>query len=192
MSLWIAECEQAKLIEIYEVSGTRYLQIDRFGQRIRKEQESKFPELRGNPRESAGNFGDPREISAFARATTPPPTTTTHTTPNEIFDLEKILDNLESLYLAAGKPVPPKHRQMAAQMFISIPPEKWSLVAVHVNYRLEHDWRDPTKTKSLLNLLRDGDWDVPLVERTLPPPRNGTGKRDIALEMLEEERARRG
>lgn len=72
MSLWIEECRRAKLVEIYEVDGTKFLEINNFRQRVRPNQESKFPPF-------AGNFRDAREISAFARATTTntttPPTT---------------------------------------------------------------------------------------------------------------------
>lgn len=39
---WIAECEKAGLIAEYEVSGRRYIEIRKFGQRMRVKQ-SKFP-----------------------------------------------------------------------------------------------------------------------------------------------------
>ena len=81
-----------------------------------------------------------------------------------------ILAELKEIYLRAGLPIAPKHEQLAVQLLLNIPPEKRHRVADYVKHALlSGKWRDPTTTKNLLNLLRDGDWDVPVVERALPP-----------------------
>ena len=60
ISKWLGECRQANLVSVYEVNGTRFLEIEGFNQRLRPGQCSKFPESAGirgkNPR-TAGNFG---------------------------------------------------------------------------------------------------------------------------------------
>ncbi len=81
-----------------------------------------------------------------------------------------ILTELKEIYHRAGLPIAPRHEQLAAQYLLDIPPEKRHRVADYVKHcLLNGKWRGTTTTKSLLNLLRDGDWDVPIVERELPP-----------------------
>jgi hypothetical protein len=81
-----------------------------------------------------------------------------------------ILAELKDIYLRAGVPIPPKHEQLAVQYILDIPAEKRHRIPNYVKHCLvTGKWRDATTTKGLLNLLRDGDWDVPIVERELPP-----------------------
>lgn len=105
----------------------------------------------------------------------------------------QVLAELEDLYLRAGVPVPVKHQQLALQLLLSIGPEKVSHVPRYVRHMLDSGrWSSAKTTKGLLNLLRDGDWDVPIVERSIPPPVNGTGRKRHAIdEMLEELRQER-
>jgi hypothetical protein len=190
LSLWLRECEAQNLVFTYEVSGTRFLEIWNFGQRVRGTK-SKFPP----------HIADERGAlpPTAARASSPSPTTTTHTAPTAAAEirapLEPVLDELAAIYLEAGRPVAPKQRQLCAQYFSEIPADKWPQVAAFVRHALATIWRDPTKTKSLVNLLRDGDWDVPIVERSIPPPVNGTRPKsalDVLNEMQAEERSRHG
>ena len=43
ISRWCAECADAGLIAIYEVTGKRYIEILNFGQRLRQKTDSRFP-----------------------------------------------------------------------------------------------------------------------------------------------------
>lgn len=89
---WLEACRTCGLIQVYEVNGTAFLEIQNFGQRTRPGQVSKFPAL-------AVNCGGAREKPAFARASTPPtPTTTTAPpTPSADFSLE---EPFERMYVA--------------------------------------------------------------------------------------------
>lgn len=49
ISRWIAECVKAGLIADYEIAGKRYIEIQKFNQRLRMKGESKFP---GPPNDS--------------------------------------------------------------------------------------------------------------------------------------------
>jgi hypothetical protein len=98
--------------------------------------------------------------------------------------LTPILEDLEEIYRKAGTPIPERHKQIAWQLLLEIPPErrarvpncKWALVS--------GKWPSPAKTKALVNVLRDGDWDVELAPRILPMPRNQS-----ALELAQERAA---
>lgn len=89
--------------------------------------------------------------------------------------LQPLLDQLAEIYRKAGAPVPEKHRQIAAQLLAAIPPEKRSRVPNYCKWALvSGKWPNPAKTKSLLNVLRDGDWDVEITPRILPAIENET------------------
>lgn len=106
------------------------------------------------------------------------------------FSAEPILAELDEIYKAAGAPIPEKHRQMAAQLLISIEPEKRSRVAAYCKWALwSGKWPNPGKTKALVNVLRDGDWDVELTPRTLPEP--AVSKPASKAEAAHEEARRR-
>lgn len=72
----LAECEQAKLITLYEVDGKRYLQINQWSERVRSK--PKFPD----PPENAGQLPDScqqladncQPPSSYALRLTPSPT----------------------------------------------------------------------------------------------------------------------
>ena len=81
----------------------------------------------------------------------------------------KILDECEQLYAMAGKPLAEKHRNLAVQLLLGIQPDKLPRLPNYIKWALSSGtWSDPAHTKSLLNLIRDGDWDVELTHRTLP------------------------
>lgn len=74
ITLWLAECRQFGLVVVYKVNGVVFLEVARFGQRLRADQRSKFPEVPAEIRDS-------REFPASrARTTT---TTTTASPPTE-------------------------------------------------------------------------------------------------------------
>ncbi len=87
--------------------------------------------------------------------------------------LAEICEELKELYIQAGVPLAPKHEQTALQYLLQIEPSKVSQVPRYVRHMLKSGrWGSARTTKGLLNLLRDGDWDVPIVERTIPAPRD--------------------
>lgn len=105
-----------------------------------------------------------------------------------------ILTELKEIYHRAGLPIAPKHEQLSVQYLLDIPPEKRHRVSDYVKHcLLSGKWRGASTTKSLLNLLRDGDWDVEIVERDLPPGRSREPSRReantaLALEIFKRER----
>jgi len=83
----------------------------------------------------------------------------------------EVFDELKSIYRQAGKPIPEKHENIAVQMLLGIPQDRLPRVPNYVKWALvSGTWSDAAHTKSLLNLLRDGDWDVEITQRTLPTP----------------------
>lgn len=81
------------------------------------------------------------------------------------------VSELEAVYVQAGAPIPEKQKQLISQFMIDLPPEKIARVVAYPKWALwSGKWPNPAKTKALINVLRDGDWDVELVERTLPMP----------------------
>lgn len=100
-----------------------------------------------------------------------------------------IMDELQRIYRSGGVPIPTKHVQICAQLLLSIdPPERRSRVPQYCKWAfVTGRWPNPAKTKSLLNVLRDGDWDVDIVPRTLPnAPTEKTGIQ-LAIERGMEE-----
>lgn len=107
--------------------------------------------------------------------------------------IQEILEELKQIYSRAGCPIPPKHEQLAAQFLVDIPAEKRHRVPDYVKHcLLTGRWRGASTTKSLLNLLRDGDWDVEITKRTLPSPKPENAS-DIAerVEILKRRSAAR-
>lgn len=114
--------------------------------------------------------GKPNGASMAALAIAIRPEVVDSTSPTYIFS------ELEPIYHAAGVPIATKHKQLCIQLLTSIePPEKRHCVIDYVVHCLRCGrWRDPSTTKGLLNLLRDGDWDVPIVARAIPQQRRPT------------------
>lgn len=110
MSLWIEECKAASLIITYEVSGTRFLEIQNFGQRLKPGQKSKFPDVPG----IAGKI--PENPASRARSSSPP---TTHTPPKEESLREtnfETSDAFEKIWLRHPKK---KNRALSEQAYAS-------------------------------------------------------------------------
>jgi hypothetical protein len=138
----------------------------------------------------SADVGASPQSAAYARATTPP--TPSHTN----FEVQpsneekpstgagevslailcppalappRILEELRQIYSQGGVPIPDAHHQIALQYLSDIPVEKRARVPNYVKWAfVTGKWPSPAKTKGLLNLLRDGDWDVELTQRTLP------------------------
>jgi hypothetical protein len=80
-----------------------------------------------------------------------------------------ILAELRSIYAQGGAPIPDAHENLAIQYLLDIPVDRRARVANYVKWAfVTGKWPSPARTKGLLNLLRDGDWDVELTQRTLP------------------------
>jgi len=101
-----------------------------------------------------------------------------------------LLAEMEAIYKQAGVPISPQQRQLALQLLISLLEEektrvrerlpnfcKWALATGR--------WPSPAKTKSLVNVLRDGDWDVELTPRTVPVMTEETAKQRLLREQEE-------
>ena len=100
--------------------------------------------------------------------------------------VQPIVDELEEIYRKAGTPIPEKHKQLALQSLLSIPAERRARVPNYCKWALvSGKWPSAAKTKSLLNVLRDGDWDVDLAPRILPMPRQASA-RELAHERAAE------
>lgn len=91
------------------------------------------------------------------------------------------LSELEQIYKAGGLPIPEKHRQIVFQHMLSMSPEKLERLTRFVKWAFTTGrWPSPDKTKSLLNVIRDGDFDVELTTRTLPQAPEATKDRVLS------------
>jgi len=100
---------------------------------------------------------------------------------------------LKEIYWAAGKPWPESHEQRLFQRFISLEDHRQTRLLDYVKRRLlDGTWRDAQHTKSLSNLLSDGDFDAPEIIRSLPQvipkSRTQTNHDKAAAEFIAEER----
>lgn len=202
---WLNECQEVysgieddwALLSVYEVKGSKYLQINEFRQRERKEKDGSL---------KASRYPDPSRAPSAATCREVPPlaarASNTNTNTNsvdfiseriqkrargEIVPVESqrpapfpelpphdawiVVAEAMKIYKAAGVPVPPKHEQLAVQLVVEIDPgRRYRLLDYIKHMLLIGKWRDARTTKSLLNLLRDGDWDVEIIPRTLGAP----------------------
>lgn len=86
-------------------------------------------------------------------------------------EIAAIMDETLGLYEAAGVPVAPKHQNLAMQLLVSSNSQHKERLPAFVRHQLKTGrWSSVATTKGLLNLLRDGDWDVPTMERTIAIP----------------------
>jgi uncharacterized protein YdaU (DUF1376 family) len=110
----------------------------------------------------------------------------TRTTHSLCASVKPILEDLEEIYLKAGVPIPEKHKQVASQLLLEIPQERRVRVPNYCKWALvSGKWPSPAKTKGLVNVLRDGDWDVEIAPRILPMPRDASA-RELAQERAAE------
>ena len=90
-------------------------------------------------------------------------------------DLVRILEQCREIYRKLGRPLAPKHEQLAIQLMLSLDEEACARLPERLPNYLKwaalYLWSDPQHTKSLLNVLRDGDWDVELSQRNVPAPK---------------------
>jgi len=191
VSRWVGECEHLNLIGIYEVSGTDFLELKNFDQRIRPGQRSKFPE-------SAGSFRDSREKSAYARASTPPttpPTTTTTEAPAPKFAAvvaSDLFENLVGAFLAAGVLLNEQDRMEACREWVSLPDSAHEPAAALAARKAQEN---EARFMGLpANFLRKREWDRAGPGRILPEPHKKTAKesaQDEAERRFAETRRRR-
>jgi hypothetical protein len=129
--------------------------------------------------------------------TGPPPKKANAPAPNG-FDLGATLARLGEIYRRAGVSIPPKHTQLATQLVLSLDPE----TRARIPQRLPEycmwalatgRWRDAATTKSLVNVIRDGDWDVEISMRDLPDAsRKAPSLADQQTALFLERQARKG
>jgi len=103
--------------------------------------------------------------------------------PDRYVSAERIVEQVCELYQRGGKPVPAGHAQMAVLLLLSKPPEHRERLLLYVQWAFVNIWPNPKKTKGLYNLMRDGDWDVELCERTLPAVREDEGLERVGSRM---------
>jgi uncharacterized protein YdaU (DUF1376 family) len=109
----------------------------------------------------------------------------TRTTHSLCAEVQPILDDLDEIYRKAGAPIPERHKQVAWQLLLAIPPERRARVPNYCKWALvSGKWPNPAKTKALVNVLRDGDWDVEIAPRILPMP--AASARELAQERAAE------
>jgi hypothetical protein len=78
-------------------------------------------------------------------------------------------EELQRVYQAGGLPIPEKHQQLIVQHMVGMPRAKLDRLVNFTKWAFATGrWPSPAKTKALLNVIRDGDWDVELTARTLP------------------------
>jgi hypothetical protein len=99
--------------------------------------------------------------------------------PLELSWLESLMARMADIYRQAGLPIAPKHDQLIRQLIVGLDEPTRARVPERLpNYCMwalaTGRWKSPATTKSLLNVLREGEWDVPLTPRTLP---NGEAQR---------------
>jgi hypothetical protein len=80
------------------------------------------------------------------------------------------VDAVLELYRKGGKNAPQEHADMAARVLLGKPPATRHRLRKYVEWAFLNQWGTPRTTKSLYRLLQDGDWDVEITERQLPPP----------------------
>jgi hypothetical protein len=84
-----------------------------------------------------------------------------------------IVAEVVEMYRLGGKNAPQEHADHAVRVLIGKPPATRHRLRNYVAWAFATgQWPNPAKTKSLYNLLRDGDWDVDLSMRTLPEVSN--------------------
>jgi hypothetical protein len=81
----------------------------------------------------------------------------------------RVFEELQRIYKAGGLPIPERQSQLIVQYLVAMPTEKLDRLTNYVKWAFTSGrWPAPAKTKALLQLIRDGDWDVELTQRTLP------------------------
>jgi hypothetical protein len=102
------------------------------------------------------------------------------------------LEEVCEIYELAGRPVAQKHRQLAVQLMLSMEVAERDRLPKrlpdYLKWATLYLWSDPQHTKSLLNVLRDGDWDVDLTMRKVPVPRKPSVMEEQKRIFLESQR----
>ncbi len=177
---WPKHCEQTVRKTLLN-RGSHFLPIySSYSVAVQPSEDVKFPE---NIRNKSGTISTEKAPSgaaeakaeAFGEFVVSGKTTNPEVSPRETaLSLEKstvgtVFLELKSIYQQAGKPISSKHEHLAIQLLLGIPEDRLPRVPNYVKWALvSGTWSDVAHTKSLLNVLRDGDWDVELTARSLP------------------------
>ena len=109
LSLWVEECVTSGLITRYSVSGTEYLEIQNFGQRVREGRESKFPSLADFGRQVPPISAAGGSRASSPSSPTPPNTPTAPSAEREIVmspSLDEQFQEYKRLFEIVGNPIP--------------------------------------------------------------------------------------
>lgn len=97
----------------------------------------------------------------------------------------EIVDECMTLYGLAGRAVPERHRQRAVQMLLSDSSPNLERLPRYIRWAFSIGvWKDARHTKTFLNLLSDGDWDVDITLRQIQTPRTAETGHDIAAQRF--------
>jgi len=182
---WVAECLGAGLINAYSVNGINYLEIVKFGQRIRPGSKSKFPDLSESGGSQPANAADSRESpekTAYARAASPSTATapTTYTTPNAN---KELFERLIGTFLAAGVALNEPDMLAAGTEWVSLPDADHEPAVLHAEAKAR-----TTEARFMglpSNYLRKRPWDRRGPGRLLPIAREPTKSEQSTAEALQ-------
>lgn len=178
VTLALSECSQAGLLILYVVDGRNYLEMLAFGQRLRENQRSKFPD----PPKSAESSREFPEKSAFARAAPPTPTTPppTNSSPEKTFTearkLEVVMDesgeifeNFLLVFTMAGVGMNEQDRNRCAHLWVDLDMETQRKVLADVMKKAtDGTWPTPNRTRRPWNYLEGKEWTRVAMPRILP------------------------
>lgn len=176
---WVAECSSAGLINPYAVNGTNYLEIVKFGQRIRPGAKSKFPssaESSGAQPLYAADFRESPSPAAESgsRAASPSTTPPSHTATSptaRIADLE-LFERMIGAFLAAGVALNEPDMLAAGTEWVSLPDAQHEPATTHAEAKAR-----TTEARYMglpANYLKKREWDRRGTGRLLPAIREPT------------------
>jgi len=90
-----------------------------------------------------------------------------------IRSLAPMMAELVAIYELGGVPIPLQQQKRALEFIATLPQDQSDRITERLpNYCkwafVSGRWNNPRMTKSLLHVLRDGDWDVEIIPRKLP------------------------
>ncbi len=176
---WLEQCKSFGLLKVYEANGSIFLQIEKFGQRTKPGQKSKFPELPG----VAGIFPEgPASRARSSSPPTPPPTPTSEdfikksgsekSSPDDgNYQFEELL----GMFIALGRGLTIADRVTCENLWFALdPPAQMQALSFARESLGEWQTRPTEKIAQPWNYLRERHWDraAPrLLERTKPATR---------------------
>lgn len=101
-------------------------------------------------------------------------------TGKEVQEKNQWFDQLREIYWASGKTWSPKAEPALRKKFQKLSLEKQKALCEYVTGKIaDGSWSEPRYTKSLANVLREADFDAPVVPRSIPRM-NSKSKTEIA------------